>query len=82
MSSFCVNGTSSASSEIRAPMSTQPTLYDLSTIIMHGGESTGHNWTYIKVRVPNEHTPRVAWFEFNDARVRERTEEQVDKHGA
>ena len=52
MSSFCVNGTSSASSEIRAPTSTQPTLYDLSTISMHGGGNTGHNWTYIKVRVP------------------------------
>ena len=44
---------------------------------MHGGENTGHNWTYIKVRVPNEHTSRVAWFEFNDAIVHERIEEHV-----
>ena len=77
MSSFCASGTSSASSELRAPTSTQPTLYDLSAITMHGGENTGHNWTYIKVRVPNEHTSRVAWFEFNDAIVHERTEEHV-----
>jgi len=45
---------------------------------MHGGAHTNHNWAYIKARVPNENTPRVAWFEFNDScKVLQRSEEYV-----
>ena len=55
-----------------------PTIYELSAIVMHGAAHTNHNWAYIKARVPNENTPRVAWFEFNDScKVLQRSEEYV-----